>query len=151
MPLLQPWAEYVAEVTAKHHGYYAYNNPVPVNGKIEVTCPVHGPFWIRKNSHKSGNGCSQCSGRTAPVGVLRSDPLEQLKKSKPHYDFSASVYISNKKPITFVCPKHGVKTSTPHTILLGTGCDECGIENKRRNVARARTFIDKTPNKLHTS
>jgi very-short-patch-repair endonuclease len=42
------------------------------------------------------------------------------------YDYSESVYITAKLPITIICRLHGTFKQTPDAHLAGKGCLECG-------------------------
>ena len=134
----QPWPEYFAQASIKHEYKYSYPKEQPTDGTVNVICATHGLFNLRKNSHKSGNGCQTCSG--ASFKKLKDDPIEQLKAKHPTFDFSNSVYLSRLKPISFVCPDHGLKTSTPQVIHAGVGCDECAYKTKLGLASHARKF-----------
>lgn len=55
------------------------------------------------------------------------------------YDYSETVYISNKQPVTIICPEHGPFQQRPINHLSGKGCPYCA-GNARMTT---RTFIDK--------
>lgn len=48
----------------KQHGQYYDYSKIDLTGrlsKIEIVCPIHGPFWIYPSLHLRGEGCSECN------------------------------------------------------------------------------------------
>ncbi len=45
-----------------HFGLYRYNNLVYINSmtEVEITCSIHGAFWLKPNYHLQGQGCPKC-------------------------------------------------------------------------------------------
>ena len=143
MPLAQPWEEYVAQVTAIHKGKYQYLNPVLDKDKVEVTCPIHGAFWVRKNNHKSGKGCPACHP-TSFLSEGSKTTWEKAQAKHPDYDFSKAVYVSAHTPVLVTCPRHGEFSATPNTLRLAVGCKQCGKENTAAGQRKRRLKEEKT-------
>lgn len=64
------FTQMVAMANAVHNNKYTYPDQDydSTNGRIEITCPVHGNFWQRTVNHLAGSGCQKCSnGGTSVV------------------------------------------------------------------------------------
>lgn len=46
------------------------------------------------------------------------------------YDYSKTIYIGSKIPVTIICPIHGDFNQTPNPHLKGCGCLKCGNTNE---------------------
>jgi very-short-patch-repair endonuclease len=66
------------------------------------------------------------------------------------YDYSDSIYLSNKEKIFINCPIHGKFEQKPHNHLKGYGCYDCGLKLQLENVKRVSIgdFIARS-NKIH--
>jgi very-short-patch-repair endonuclease len=57
--------EFISRAKEIHNGYYFYNKTdldnKDDNGKVVVTCPVHGDFYQTPHSHMRGHGCPLCA------------------------------------------------------------------------------------------
>lgn len=55
--------EFIKRAIAKHQGKYRYPNTVYVRSseRVEVECPLHGPFPVEANAHLQGQGCPTCA------------------------------------------------------------------------------------------
>lgn len=80
---------------------------------------------------------------------------EYIQKAKDihgnKYDYSKTVYISSREPITVICPIHGEFEQMPRPHLSGRGCPKCG--NKLKSQQKKLTqeiFIDRC-NKVHNN
>ncbi len=54
--------KFVEKSIEVHGDYYNYEK-VEYKGnkiKVEISCPLHGPFWQKPNGHVSGAGCPRC-------------------------------------------------------------------------------------------
>lgn len=56
------------------------------------------------------------------------------------YDYSRSVYVSFRKPITIICPVHGEFTQLPSNHLKGSGCLRCSHDKKK---SKTDDFIER--------
>lgn len=64
MPARLTAEEFIAKAEAKHTGRgYDYSHVKYVNGntKVEIRCPVHGPFFQTARVHLGGCGCPECA------------------------------------------------------------------------------------------
>ncbi|MCK9416597.1 hypothetical protein M0Q97_08080 [Candidatus Dojkabacteria bacterium] len=65
------------------------------------------------------------------------------KKHDNKYDYSKSIYLSNKEKLIIICPIHGEFLQTPQAHLTGSGCPKCGRIRSDKNE-----FIEKA-NQIH--
>lgn len=89
--------------------------------KIHVICPLHGTFNQRVSHHKSGHGCPTCKKRT----TLEKFIALASEKHNNYYDYSFTIYTTNRIPVNIVCPVHGKFNQTPSNHLKGHGCHSC--------------------------
>lgn len=92
--------------------------------KVNVICPLHGIFTQSIPYLLQGRvGCKKCSGQgvTTPDFIARS-----IKVWGDRWDYSNTEYISNSKPVYFVCKIHGEFSQAPSPHLRGqVGCLAC--------------------------
>lgn len=98
-------------------------------GKVVVTCTQHGDFDISADSLLGGHGCKACGKASSVESRRRSqeDLTGALKGRHPEYLF----YFTGKEQgvvdkIRVTCPVHGYFMASPHHMLKGKGCPECG-------------------------
>ena len=109
-----------------HGNKFTYTNAFYKNNKTEIviTCPVHGDFVQRPDSHIRGVGCSKCSGKynyTTEEYVVAVNAIHNNK-----YDYSETRYTKTSENISIKCPIHGIYTQRAGNHLKGKGCRECG-------------------------
>ena len=68
----QTLEEYILKAQAKHDCFYTYETLkyTTVHAKGTITCPIHGNFEQKLNSHLAGRGCKECG--KAKAGNSRS-------------------------------------------------------------------------------
>ena len=117
---------FIESATKKHNGLYDYSKSVYVNGrnKVIITCPKHGEFKQRADSHLAGLGCSKCANGTR----TQQEFIEEATKiHNGFYDYSKTVYRKQMDKITIICPVHGdFKQIAQNHLDLGCGCNKCG-------------------------
>ena len=117
--------EFVKKAKKIHGDKYIYDKVEYVNNKVKVciTCPIHGDFWQKPNSHLGGCGCPKCGGKK------KSNTEEFIEKAKSvhkdKYDYSKANYVNVKHPVVITCPIHGDFLQTPNDHLNGCGCSKC--------------------------
>ncbi len=142
MPARLTTEEFITRAKKIHGGFYDYSK-VEYNGaqgKIIITCVVHGDFCQTAYSHLQGRGCPECSG------LKRYTTREFINKArnihKNLYLYDKVVYINNKTPIIITCPTHGDFGQTPHNHLQGRGCPDCAnAETSRRQLKTTKKFV----------
>ncbi|WGH28581.1 hypothetical protein 13VV501A_gene0085 [Vibrio phage 13VV501A] len=119
-------AEFITKARAVHCDKYCYSKSVYVNNKrkVIITCPVHGDFEQRPNSHTRGKGCPSCGG------VKRNTAETFIEKARAvhgsRYDYSRIVYVNKYTKIIITCPEHGDFKQTPNShCTQGSGCPSC--------------------------
>lgn len=71
-----------------------------------------------------------------------SEKARQVHGDK--YDYTNTVYISSRKPITYLCPLHGEVTQLAKSHLAGKGCRQCGyITRSKKQTSTTEAFIEK--------
>lgn len=136
----------------KHDGFYTYEKVVYVNTdiKVEITCPVHGPFLQNMYKHYStGRGCPKCARERTNKGITKWNQESYIKKVieiHPTLDFSSTVLVKTNLKLKYVCPIHGEKEALGQSLLKGHGCRNCSLGGKKRITAKERI---RRMNKVH--
>lgn len=100
---------------------------------INIICPIHGEFKQQVRKHLEGSGCVQCARER--FRLSKNEYIE--KASEVHsnkYDYSNTVYKSNKLKLTIICPLHGEFMQEANAHLRGQGCPHCRLD-KLRTIA----------------
>lgn len=127
--------EFVKKASELHNNKYSYENTVYIRSadKIEVTCPIHGAFYVTANNHVSLSnlcGCPSCYGNkkiTLSEFISKAALVHEGK-----YDYSKVDFINSQKCVTIVCPVHGEFNQTPTRHLIGRGCQTCGGTSRQK-------------------
>lgn len=117
--------QYIVEFNRIHSNKYQYTSTSFENAhsKIEIICPIHGPFFQTINSHKNGNGCLKCynhSKKSTEEFIFNARKVHGDK-----YDYSNVEYTRNNTKIKITCPVHGEFYQSPRVHLSGCGCPTC--------------------------
>lgn len=129
--------DFIAWSTAIHNGKYDYSRTVYTKGreKVEIICPVHGPFFQLGESHVEGKGCKKCAvvenGRRRKKRSEVSFWEQVRAVHGDTYDFSKSVYTGIFESITVGCLIHGDFEISASSLKRGSGCENCGRERTR--------------------
>lgn len=117
--------------------------------KVLIICPIHGKFEQRPDHHLKGHECKLCSTKSLRnVYRFKSAPGEFINKSKKKwgnfYDYSKVNYISARKKVVIICPKHGKFLQTPDSHLKHE-CIKCSVEKNTINqTSTTEEFIKKS-------
>ena len=125
--------EEVLERFHKVHGdRYDYSKVIykGMDKKVEIICPVHGPFWQTPFNHLKESGCSKCN-KGQPLNLE-----EFLKRAYilygDLYDYSMVKIGKNTKVrdiITIICKKHGpFEVSIYNFLYQNSTCPLCREE-----------------------
>lgn len=124
-------SQFILESIAIHGTKYDYEKSVyeRANSPIVITCPIHGDFTQKANSHLKGHGCWKCS--CIERGVKRTFTKEFFseKSTLVHgdkYDYSDVKYVDSRTNVSIICKKHGVFSQNPTNHMMGQGCPLCG-------------------------
>lgn len=123
----------------KFNRFYTYEKVVCLGSdhKVEVTCPIHGPFWILPSTHLHGIGCNEC-GRNKTINAQKYTTETWLKGFNEkfgigRYDYSKIKEINGSAHrIEIICRKkdkfgdeHGSFFLAANAHLSGKGCRGC--------------------------
>lgn len=95
------------------------------NGKVIITCPIHGEFKQEPNNHLRGVGCQKCANN------IKKDSEKIIEEIKSIYgdkyiipdDFE---YVNNKIPLHIICPIHGdFYPFYGNFVKMKHGCKKC--------------------------
>ena len=119
---------YETRARKKHNNKYTYDKESYIDTKnnVDVYCKEHdNKYSINAGNHLyKGNKCIYCSKVRETKAFIKK--AEKIFDSL--YDYSESVYISNKDKLDIICSKHGKFEQKAGTHLEGHGCPECGKE-----------------------
>lgn len=135
--------EFIAEARAVHGDKYNYDKVVYRSALKEViiTCPLHGEFPQRANSHLDGCGCKECAKE------LRTKTTEEfIAEAKVvhgnKYIYDKTKYINPITPIIITCLHHGDFQMFPYNHLQGHGCKECmKVKMSKERIKTTKEFI----------
>lgn len=144
---------FLSQSRSNHNNTYTYpyiqteytNNVSP----ITAICPIHGEFKVIPHSHIKGNGkCPECYPdsyeRTSKIHPkYTKEEFIQLVKEKwgeDTYDVTESDFRNMTSKISVKCKCcNRYFTTTPHDLLQGHGCPDCGKrksgQKRRRGIA----------------
>lgn len=127
--------EYINELPEEFRNKFDYSKSVYTGLKepFNYVCPIHGQVTMKAGKHSiSMHGCNLCAtneGIKTKSGVVAK---RFFKKCEDLYgdsiDFSNSVYLGMKTPLTAVCKKHGTFSALPIDIQRYQPCMSCKKE-----------------------
>lgn len=125
-----------------HGDAYTYENMIYKysHEPIEVTCKVHGGFWVVGNQHKLGSGCPYCIGGRR---LTREEVINRFRaKHGLTYDYSEVIYFKSIIPVVIICRTHGKFKQCPDSHWDGSGCPTCALEKtSKRLITRSKQAI----------
>lgn len=143
---------FVAEANKVHNHKYTYEHAVYTRreDKITITCPVHGDFRQKADTHLAGHGCPRCfndakskrlkAGAAAYMAAFNTKSTEQFIKDarKVHgdfYNYDKVVYTGVVNKVTITCPIHGDFEQQAAAHLQGHCCPHCRETIGERKVS----------------
>lgn len=120
--------EFISKAKKVHSNTYDYSNSIYIKSKekIIITCPIHGNFRQKPNSHLQGQGCPKCN---KPEKLDTTKFIEKANiVHNNYYSYEKANYTIGKDKITITCPKHGDFIQTAEVHLQGSGCMLCRNE-----------------------
>jgi hypothetical protein len=139
------------EILNKAHNYkYSYYNNIEIKcakDYIIVTCPIHGDFKVTYDNHRSGLGCTKCSGK---YKYKQAEFINECKtKHSNKYDYSLVEFENFKSKIIVICPIHGEFKMNAKKHLDGGECFKCRYErNGKIQSLNQKLFIEQC-NSIH--
>ncbi len=130
-----------------HKGRYDYSRVEfkNVENKIEIICPVHGPFRQRLLSHLKGFGCDRCGRINVAKKLSHSHDRfldDAWQAHGDRYDYSQVEYVNALTKVTIICPDHGPFRQKPANHIRDVGCPKCGDERAAaQRVGTTQEFV----------
>lgn len=120
--------EYVIESGQKlHQNKYDYSKSIykGMFKKIEIICPIHGSFFQTPANHiNHKQNCFRCSYENK--FLTQQEWIDKARKTHGNlFDYSKSIYESNRKKIEIICSKHGSFWQNAAGHLNGNKCPYC--------------------------
>ena len=147
---------FISKASQIHGDLFDYSNAkyIDAQSKISIRCTIHDhSFEQKSNDHfKSKYPCEHCL--SAARNSIHSEGLSGFdKKLKKRFgdtfDLSISKYVNARTKITIQCKKCGeYKTSIPHSILIGMGCNFCftqktSLTRSKEKLKEINSFVKK--------
>jgi hypothetical protein len=123
-----------------HGNLYDYSKFIYTksNDKSIIICKIHGEFNIIPNHHRSGSGCSKCTGK----GLSNIERIEEYNIVHNYkYKYDKFEYIIAHKKCIITCEIHGDFKMTPTSHKSGHGCPKCS--GRLSNSEWIERFISK--------
>ena len=129
---------FIKRARSVHGDRYCYSklNYRLGSGKVTITCKEHGDFEQRASSHLLGNGCPHCFLENGKR-LSKDEFVNNAKKVHgDRYDYSKSIYITNRIPLEIICREHGsfFKNALAH-VTAKSGCPKCWESKGERAVS----------------
>lgn len=147
-PSLVPrtFEEFVTKAREVHGDRYIYHNTkdsYPVDGYVDIECPVHGMFSKIINDHlrsRKGGGCQRCfyESKRLSRDTLNNYIGKASEYFNNRYDYSLidldSIKSTTQK-VPIICPVHGeyLQGFDSHFILL-QNCNKCSKSYSEEDV-----------------
>jgi hypothetical protein len=101
MPKKHTIETFIAKSILKHDTFYDYSKTIYINvmSKLEIICPLHGPFWQNAYDHLVGCGCPEC-GKLKRLGYqqsIKNDPNSLKNRSNQTCELHGDYKISQKR------------------------------------------------------
>lgn len=145
--------DFILRALEKHGDKYDYSllpDEFKSTDKVKLVCSQHGEFSIEANSHLSrGSGCNKCGNLLKNRDRLLASELKFFSESSivhnGKYDYSKSIFVTSKTPLTIICPIHSEFKQSPYAHLSGQGCKKCAdIQNGLNSRLTTDKFITKS-------
>lgn len=133
---------FVKEARKVHGNKYSYErtNYTRREDKVIITCPIHGDFKQKVDTHLAGHGCPKCfndakskrmkDGKASEMAKMQVKSREQfikdaIAKHGDFYNYDKVVYKHSCIKVTITCPIHGDFRMQPNAHLNGHCCPRC--------------------------
>jgi hypothetical protein len=130
--------EFIVKCAMIHGNVYDYSLVDYKNNKtkVKIICSIHGEFEQTPNCHLDNQGCPYCGREKFKLNKTLSNNKFINKAKNIHngiFDYSLVEYKKYDEKVKIICSIHGEFEQTPHSHLLGSGCQHCGGV-KRKNL-----------------
>ena len=124
--------------------------------KIKVVCDYCGKEYetqvaLINNGRKyvPKDSCAKCNGEKGKEIVLRKNAhkyFSRLNDICSQYGYTLvsreEDYAGLREPVSYICPKHGQKTTTMDNLLHGHICSECSYETRFDTMRLTTEHVD---------
>lgn len=124
-------SEFFKRATEIHSGFYDYSRSTftKLSDKIDILCPIHGPFSTLARKHlQEKRGCPTC-GRVKnrySRSVMFQDFIDRsIDRHGYAYSYAETSLRFLSDDIDVVCPAHGIFTVVASDHIHGRGCPKC--------------------------
>lgn len=123
--------EFIEQARSIHGDFYNYDKVEYINDseKVIITCPKHGDFLMRPDSHlHQKQGCKLCAHERIGLAsrMSQEDFIERARKvHKGFYTYDKVEYKESHTLVTITCPVHGDYRQLAYQHLAGHGCKKC--------------------------
>ena len=134
-------AVYISRAKEVYSGKYTYERTKYIGSAkgLVVTCPEHGDFAVRAESHLRYNvGCPRCA-------AIEKTKLFITKSMAGHgdtYDYSKVSYSGDAELVTIICKKHGEFQQAAGSHLQGRGCPLCANMGPSKPQLEIQEFLE---------
>lgn len=154
-------SEFLSRAHSKYGTRFTYALDTFVNARtdIEITCPVHGKFYMTPEHHYTiKHGCPACGKDTAKQVLSDTNRARNLRTTEEfiseavrihgtRYDYSLVEYTGNQIPVTISCSIHGLFKQRPdkHLNHRPSNCPTCSKDvtrSKLKGVYTTKYFTD---------
>lgn len=152
---------FISRAKQAHNDKYDYSLVVYKNTdtKVQIICPIHGPFDQLAGSHLDGKGCNKCGcierGACTGFGGGRITQEEFIRRAvEKHgemYDYSLAIYVNAKVKVKIICSIHGLFQQSADSHTNGCGCPLCFGHNPINKAEFLKKAIEKFGNKYDYS
>lgn len=145
---------FIQKARETHGDAYDYSLTEYINWstKVIITCPVHGNFTQRPNSHVARYGCPKCSWDKMSKSCSKTTDDFKLKAKQVHgdtYDYSLVNYTSAKSKVAIICSSHGEFSQRSGAHLDGQGCPMCGVKSSADKQTHNTELFIKKAKRVH--
>lgn len=135
--------EYLRKANEVHSNFYDYSKTV-YNGTrsmLTITCPIHGDFKQKAQTHYEGGRCRKCAGNMS----LTTDEFiaKSIKLHGAIYSYEKTKYTNNTNKVIITCPWHRDFEQLPDSHMRGKGCPECGSMNQGWSKTKFENACDR--------
>ena len=130
---------------------YSLVEYVNTDTKISIICKKdgHGVFKQTPYKHLIGRGCPDCGNikQGNSKRKTKEDFIKQAKEVHPdkNYGYGKVDYRGDREKVIIVCHVHGDFNQIPSSHLVGRGCPDCGlIQRKEKRKLGNDEFIERS-------
>lgn len=131
---------FVRRAQRKHGDRYDYSKTsyTGAHNRVTIGCHIHGDYEQVAADHLRGAGCHKCG--IIEGAKKKSYTTEEFKQRAravhgDRFDYSKSVYVDDKTPLTIICPKHGEFLQRPAAHIRSNGCRVCSASKGELLIA----------------